>query len=744
MDTSCIVRADWIVDSLKAGKVVDYTEYLLYTRQSSNQPKLIFNKLEKTSSTNLACEPKKEVDVNNLAEDTEIQANPTFLYNNLTKCNHEIENLNSSSIENNKPVREITRNNCIANGIYINNGNNSLHSVSILPNMISTSSIKVESAVTTTSSPSAPSEGGGSLASGVVNGSDVRRSMSQTITEFNKYDVTPCEPPAAPRVSKGVRVESPSLFSSSDNDEGSPTLDCGQELLNVNNDNGGDGGQSHSGVISNVIPVETDQISGSSDKNSNVINNNIKLHHMRSEVQFVASEESILNSENFTADMEAFGTVNKSSSVKFNEKLNKENVIVTKKANSMNTSNPNFLSEFYNNSRLHHISTMGAMFKEYVVKLREKPPDDSGLKRYKEYLKDEKMTSLDTQELCITNQSVTAGNINSSFVHKPLVKKNHTEDRYIMHIDMDCFFVSVGIRNRPDLVGKPVAVTHAKGNPGYKRPGVDVQAEFDLYQKRAKDRKVGNLSTKQKVNCVNSDTKIQKPGSEQNRIFKNLTTEKKESAEDPFCGNDEGFDDWANFDDEEQDAVLQMLDDIDPVHGRVISPMPTAEQQTLNNGGTNTASFKSAANSSVSINTSGTSNMKACRGMINNTPVTSIYSKVTSPSNVRVSKLSPALPNLTTASSGLQKSSTSATAVGNHCVGEFEGKISHKTGRLSLDSASSLSEVASCSYEARAAGVKNGMYLGAALKLCPDLQTIPYDFQGYQQVSYQLYDILAR
>ena len=41
----------------------------------------------------------------------------------------------------------------------------------------------------------------------------------------------------------------------------------------------------------------------------------------------------------------------------------------------------------------------------------------------------------------------------------------------------------------------------------------------------------------------------------------------------------------------------------------------------------------------------------------------------------------------------------------------------------------SMSEIASCSYEARAAGIKNGMFMGSALKLCPDLQTIPYDFE---------------
>lgn len=52
-----------------------------------------------------------------------------------------------------------------------------------------------------------------------------------------------------------------------------------------------------------------------------------------------------------------------------------------------------------------------------------------------------------------------------------------------MHIDMDCFFVSVGLRQRPDLRGKPVAVTHARGNP-IKQNNPDRQAEFDLWLKK--------------------------------------------------------------------------------------------------------------------------------------------------------------------------------------------------------------------------------------------------------------------
>ena len=48
-----------------------------------------------------------------------------------------------------------------------------------------------------------------------------------------------------------------------------------------------------------------------------------------------------------------------------------------------------------------------------------------------------------------------------------------------------------------------------------------------------------------------------------------------------------------------------------------------------------------------------------------------------------------------------------------------------------------------CSYQAREQGVKNGMFLGPALQLCPDLRTIPYDFEGYKSVARKLYDAVA-
>ena len=54
-----------------------------------------------------------------------------------------------------------------------------------------------------------------------------------------------------------------------------------------------------------------------------------------------------------------------------------------------------------------------------------------------------------------------------------------------------------------------------------------------------------------------------------------------------------------------------------------------------------------------------------------------------------------------------------------------------------------MSEIASCSYEARAVGVRNGMFLGAARKLCPEIYCVPYQFEQYRQVSQKLYDILV-
>lgn len=207
-----------------------------------------------------------------------------------------------------------------------------------------------------------------------------------------------------------------------------------------------------------------------------------------------------------------------------------DHTLATTSRSAHSTKNSEFISEFYNHSRLHHIATMGTTFKEYVNELRDKSNGEfPGFAKLKEL----KSTRLDR----LSFGSQLSFNIEPIDLQEEN-KMEVNQGSIIMHIDMDCFFVSVGLRDRPELRGLPVAVTHAKGNK----------------------------------NSASTDNK-----------------------------------------------------------------------QTINKN-------------------------------------------------------------------------------------EEQG---------------SLSEVASCSYEARKVGVRNGMFLGEALKLCPNLKTIPYNFEGYTKVSYALYDIVA-
>ena len=129
------------------------------------------------------------------------------------------------------------------------------------------------------------------------------------------------------------------------------------------------------------------------------------------------------------------------SRTEYESKVNNENE--TKEANqvkilkspgkAIKAGDPNFVSEFYGHSRLHHIATWGAEYKAYVNELQAKGCTSfPGRDRLREYHNE--------------NTSCTpVGNMSTRMKGKP--------ERVIMHVDMDCFFVSVGLRKRPDLIG---------------------------------------------------------------------------------------------------------------------------------------------------------------------------------------------------------------------------------------------------------------------------------------------------
>ncbi|KAI9183095.1 deoxycytidyl transferase [Blastocladiella emersonii ATCC 22665] len=66
--------------------------------------------------------------------------------------------------------------------------------------------------------------------------------------------------------------------------------------------------------------------------------------------------------------------------------------------------------------------------------------------------------------------------------------------------------------------------------------------------------------------------------------------------------------------------------------------------------------------------------------------------------------------------------------------------ISHATNVRSGSSA----DLASVNYVARSFGVKNGMSVGKAKSMCPDLVLLPYDFDRYRATTAKLYEVFMR
>ena len=58
------------------------------------------------------------------------------------------------------------------------------------------------------------------------------------------------------------------------------------------------------------------------------------------------------------------------------------------------------------------------------------------------------------------------------------------------------------------------------------------------------------------------------------------------------------------------------------------------------------------------------------------------------------------------------------------------------------DANGETNEISSCNYAARKEGVEKGMWMEAAIKKCPALQVLPYDFKQYEEVTTQILDVI--
>lgn len=108
----------------------------------------------------------------------------------------------------------------------------------------------------------------------------------------------------------------------------------------------------------------------------------------------------------------------------------------------------NFIEGYYQNSRLHYLSTWKSEMKNIVAEAHERAQQMVPLRKSQpSAAQAEKADKPKTWDL-----------FNKG--------KKMERERYYMHCDFDSFFVAVGLLDRPALKGKPVVVCHSQGETG--------------------------------------------------------------------------------------------------------------------------------------------------------------------------------------------------------------------------------------------------------------------------------------
>lgn len=124
-----------------------------------------------------------------------------------------------------------------------------------------------------------------------------------------------------------------------------------------------------------------------------------------------------------------------------------------------------FINSYYQHSRLHHLSMWKAELKDLVAKAQE---------RYENEVDEIQANESNGDNDPANGRQMGHGvSMKGAELHKMWDMSSPNRkgkgpavsvvDRVYMHCDFDCFFVSVGLLDRPELRGKPVVVCHSQG-----------------------------------------------------------------------------------------------------------------------------------------------------------------------------------------------------------------------------------------------------------------------------------------
>lgn len=130
---------------------------------------------------------------------------------------------------------------------------------------------------------------------------------------------------------------------------------------------------------------------------------------------------------------------------------------------------PDYVEKYYQNSRLHHLSTWKAELKNLVAEALAKAEnaigeviDQAVVMSDEETTRDVPMgVSMRGAELIVRSPGKQ-----STAARPARFQSYNTDAKVIMHVDFDAFFVSAGLVSRPQLYGKPVVVCHSQGSQG--------------------------------------------------------------------------------------------------------------------------------------------------------------------------------------------------------------------------------------------------------------------------------------